>query len=628
MNSPQTPTAVDKIRGFVRSNLASVIVASISLNSILTGAATWNIWRTFQNLQVTTQRQDRLKQLSSEMIYLDEVLTMSANMFIITSQPSWEKRYQDHALIFGPAFTDFLKNIPSTEQRLIPQFHKISDNLFKMESQAFKLVKEQKATAASAILLSEEYNQQKKIDASNVKTVIDSIERSSNEQVRSSQHNLELSIALQLLSLFLSGMNGWAIVIIIRGYIREQQSAQAALQTSQENLLTTNNILANEVNQREQREAFTQQENDQFQQDVSELLDVVNEIESGNLMIQAQVNDRATGLVNDTVNRLIEELGKILYQVVIAARRVEANGHSQKNITTIVTDNIDRQTKSVGKVLRLTKAMRQSAKNTVKQLANTNQSLVVLQAAVTAGQGTITTLDQNIDTLQIGSDRIVQEIKTLSEFVGLTDQFVQDQGEIVTQTQILALNAALVAARAAEQRDPKQFAIVAREFELIATQVSQLAQQTNEGLTSLEQSSSQIHRVVSAVNIDVQQLGGLVNSFTQGVKSTNEVFLTVQSVTEQAVQSGQTGSISSQKIVQAADVTVNDIEAVATLAHQISYQSKDAQQLGDQLDLLSQDLLNNMQFFRLPQMDQATNNAASITTEPVVIDPEPAPNLS
>jgi methyl-accepting chemotaxis protein PixJ len=628
MNSPQPPTAVDKIRGFVRSNLVQVIIAAAFLNIGLMGAATWNVWNTSRQLQENVTRKDRLAELVNQIIYLDEVLTMSANMVVSTRESHWEKRYQDNVLIFTKAYGDFIKNTPPAGQELKLQLEQANSQLLGMEDRAFQLIQAQKTNEAAAILRSEQYSNSKKSYTQTIQSLTTILKDDINRKVKHSQQILELSIALQLFSLLLSGLNSGTIVITIRSYIREQQATQAALQASQDDLQTTNNILASEVQQREQRESSTQQENDQFQQDVSELLDVVNEIEAGNLTIQAQVNDRATGLVNDTMNRLIEELGKILYQVVVAARRVETNGHSQKNITTIVTDNIDRQTKSVAKALRLTKAMRQSAKNTVKQLANTNQSLVVLQAAVTTGQSTITTLDQNIDTLQMGSDRIVQKIKTLGEFVGMTDQFVQDQGEIVTQTQILALNAALVAARAAEQRDPKQFAIVAREFELIATQVSQLAQQTNEGLTSLEQSSAQIHRVVSAVNIDVQQLGGLVNSFTQGVKSTNEVFLTVQSVTEQTVQSGQTLSVSSQKIVKAADVTVTDIEAISTLADQISYQSKDAQQLSDQLDLLSQDLLNNVQFFQLPQMNKPINSTPSTTTEPVPIDPEPAPHLA
>jgi methyl-accepting chemotaxis protein PixJ len=618
MNSLQLPLH-QKISQFVRSNLVSVIISSVCLNSMLNGATTWNIWNTSRNLQITVERHDRLQNLSNQMIYLDEVLTMSMNMVVSNGQPQWEKRYQDNVLLFNPVMKEFLQNVAPSDKDIQQQFNTASDQLFKIESQVLQLVKEQKLTAASASISGEQYVQQKKNYASSIQTLIAHIKNISNDQVLADQRILELSIALELLSLILSVINTVGIIIAVRGYIREQKLTQDALWVSQNSLLSTNDVLEQEIQQRQELVVLTQQENEQFQADVSKLLDVVSEIESGDLTIQAPVNNRVTGLVNDKINRLTEELGKILGQVAGAARRVEANGRRQKNITTMVTGNIDRQTKSMGKVLRSTKTMRQSAQNALQQLDSTNKSLTILQSAVTDGHRTIANLDQDIDVLQIGSDRIVQEIKTLSEFIGLTDQFVQDQGEIVTQTQILALNAALVAARAAEQRDPQQFTIVAREFELIANQVSQLAQETNAGLTNLEQRSSQIHRVVSAVNINVQQLGGLVNSFTKGVKYTREVFLNVQSVTTQAVQAGETVSIASQRIVGAADLTVTGIESIATLAQQILQQSQDAQQLGDQLDLLSQDLLNNIQVFKLPLEEIVVSSEVSEDSE--VIEP-------
>jgi methyl-accepting chemotaxis protein PixJ len=320
-------------------------------------------------------------------------------------------------------------------------------------------------------------------------------------------------------------------------------------------------------------------------------------------------------LVSDTINRLIEALGKTLRQVSVAAYRVDDNSKTQKELAKTVAQNTGKQTEEVSQMLMLTRNVRQSAQNTMQQLIVTNRSLVTLQSSVTEGQGTISDLDREIDVLQAGSDRIVQEIKTLGEFVGQTDKFVQDQGEIVTQTQILALNASLVAARAAEQRDPKQFASVAREFELIATQVSQLAQQTSEGLTSLEQRSAQIHQVVSSVDVDVQQLGGLVSTFTQGVKQASDVFATVQSVTAKAVESGSLVSTASQRILTAADSTTVAIESISSLSQEISHQSQDAQNLGDQLNILSTDLLENIQIFKLPTVPAVENNVREFAAQ-------------
>jgi methyl-accepting chemotaxis protein PixJ len=580
--------------------LVSAIISSACLNLGLTGAATWNVWNASQNLKTTVERQADLQDLSSRMAYLDSA--MSENRTFIPGQQLWQKRYKNNTFDLKKATTELAKDLPASVKDIFELANGSMNKLVAMEEQIDRLVKTRQLDKAAAIAIGTQYGQEKKFYIDSAQTIVAKIKENINSQTQEQRLALDLSISLATISLGLLAISSIGTVWAVRGYVRDRQLAQTALQASQQDLLVVNMSLENEARERRAQEESTRQENEQLQQDIGELLDIVSEIEAGNLTVKAQVNDRATGLVSDTINRLIETLGKTLRQVSVAADRVDDNSKTQKELAATVAQNTGKQTEEVSQMLLLTRNVRQSAQNTMQQLIATNKSLVTLQSSVTEGQGTISSLDREIDVLQAGSDRIVQEIKTLGEFVGLTDKFVQDQGEIVTQTQILALNASLVAARAAEQRDPKLFAGVAREFELIATQVSQLAQLTNEGLVTLEQRSSQIHKVVSSVDTDVQKLGGLVNTFTQGVKQASDVFDTVQSVTEQAVESGNLVSKASQRIVTATDSTTIAIESISALSQEISHQSQDAQNLGDQLNILSTDLLDNIQVFKLPTL--------------------------
>ena len=603
MNSTNLTASISKpqqIQQFIQSNLVGAIIVSTCLNLGLTGAATWSVWNTAQDLKATIAKQDRQQELNSKLTYWDEVLTMSALMYSSTGDSKWDKRYTASLPDFDKIWNEFIKDAPPS-----PKIDTANTFMLGTEVEVFKLAKQGKLKEASTLLSSQKYQDQKRIYAAEVTTIIARNKSAVDREVDDNQQALSDAIVLASISLCLSVATGLLVTTTVRSYIRDRQLSQEALQASQQDLLTVNMRLEQEALDREVQEQSTRQENEQLQQDIGELLDVVSEIESGNLTIQARVNDRATGLVSDTINRLIESLGKTLRQVSVAANRVDANSKTQKELAVTVTQNTGKQTEEVSQMLLLTRNVRQSAQNTMQQLVITNRSLLTLQSSVAQGQETISSLDREIDVLQSGSDRIVQEIKTLGEFVGLADRFVQDQGEIVTQTQILALNASLVAARAAEQRDPKLFASVAREFELIATQVSQLAQQNNEGLVSLEQRSSQIHNVVSSVDIDVQKLGGLVNTFTQGVKQASDIFTTVQAVTAQAVESGNMVSTASQRIVTATDSTTVAIESISSLSQEISDQSQDAQNLGDQLNILSTDLLENIQVFKLPALQVA-----------------------
>jgi twitching motility protein PilJ len=340
--------------------------------------------------------------------------------------------------------------------------------------------------------------------------------------------------------------------------------------------------------------------NETLQEEVSHLLDVVSSVEEGDLQIRARVSDSATGLVADTLNRLIEELAVVLAGVLGTAQRVSEGVRNVEQIASTVATNADRQAQSVTQVLNLSEQVEQSAQNSAEQVKTTSQSLFVLSKAVEQGQGAIATLSGEIRVLQQGTDRIVQQMKTLGEFVGLADQFVQDQNEVVSRTQVLAMNAALVAARASEQKDPQKFALVARDFEAIAEQVSKLAQQTNDSLAVLEQRTTQIHNVVSAIDADVQNLGGLVGSFTRGVEQSNRVFHNVQTVTAEAIGAGGAVAQSSQEIVTAAQLTAEAMRDIAELATRTTQLTQKARSRSEQMGNLSEQLLQSIQFFRLP----------------------------
>jgi twitching motility protein PilJ len=241
-------------------------------------------------------------------------------------------------------------------------------------------------------------------------------------------------------------------------------------------------------------------------------------------------------------------------------------------------------------------------------------------STVEQGQTAIEALAHGITILQDGTDRIMQRMKTLGEFVGLADQFVQNQSQIAFVTQTLSLNASLVAARASEQRDPRQFVVVAREFASIADQVNKLAQQTNAGLTNLEQRSTQIHLAVSTVDADVQRLGELVRQFTTGVEQSQEVFSQMQTIAGEAIQAGESVDQFNQKIVAAAQTTAGVMREIAELADKTVELTQQAAGRSDQMETLAAQLLQIVQFFQLPAAPATSSVEPASNSDPAIAD--------
>jgi methyl-accepting chemotaxis protein PixJ len=341
-------------------------------------------------------------------------------------------------------------------------------------------------------------------------------------------------------------------------------------------------------------------ESELLQGEVGDLLDVVSAVEDGDLTTRALVSDRTTGLVADTFNRLLEQLGEVLGQVQTTSQQVSAGAINLEDLAQTVAINADRQAQEVAEVLSLTQRVEQSSQNAGEQVDLTNRALQEARSEVEQGQTSIAELNDGIEVLRQGTDRIVQGMKTLGEFVGLAEQFVQDQGQIASLTQVLALNATLVAARASEQKDPRKFAVVAREFEAIAGQVGNLAQQTNTGLESLQQRTSQINEVVSNIDTVVQGLGGLVNGFTKGVEESNQVFRNIETTTGEVVKAGELVTQSNQEVLKAAKITAKAMQDIADIANTTALLTQSTRSQTEQMENLSQQLLQRIQFFQLP----------------------------
>jgi methyl-accepting chemotaxis protein len=390
----------------------------------------------------------------------------------------------------------------------------------------------------------------------------------------------------------------------------ELQASQVALQQLNSDLEAKGQELELQSQKLAAQEEALRMENEILQDDIAHLLDVVSAVEEGDFTAQAQVNDRITGLVSDTLNRLIEQLGRVLGEVVNASEQVTHTSVDLEALAKNVASYAAEQEQGATQVLTLTKQVQTSTQFSAQQVNRAGQSLQQMSMLVDQGVNELQGMNFGIEVLQSGTDRIVQQMKTLGEFVGLADQFVQEQSQVASLTQVLSLNATLVAARASEQRDPRQFAVVAREFEQIAAQVGQLAQQTSDSLGMLQQRTTSIYNAVSTIDTDVQSLGNLVQGFTQGVVSSNESFAALQTVAADVVSASEAVSQANQEIVDAAQRTARSMGQMAQTAKQTVTLTQQAESQTQSMEELSHQLYDRITFFRLPDMTTATVAAA------------------
>ena len=593
---------------FIRSHLVETIAFCIILSLILIGESTWNVWAIYRNFTTVVTNQFKLQNLSGEIVHLDEVLTMSARMAASTGDVKWEKRYRQFEPELDSAIKQTIQLAPQVLKGQSAQTDAANAKLVEFENRAFALVRQGKREQAFKILLGQDYDAQKQIYAQGINNVITNINTEIETQLQSYRQRLLSAIVFALVTFPILLLSWLLILSQVRTYIRERKLAGDALLDYQQSLLKLNQDLEAKVeevkertNQLSQQEQATKQEKEVLQTDVSHILDIVSAVEAGDLTVEAQVSDRATGLVADTLNRLIEELGQTLAQVFNAAQNVSQGATSLEELAKTVASNAQEQAQEAAQVLNLTQYVETQANSSALQVKQANQSLLQMHSLVEQGQTEIDSMNQGIGVLQQGTDRMVQHMEALGDFVSLADSFAQEQTQIASLTQTLAMSATLLSARAAEQKDPRQFLGLAREFGTIAEQVKTLANQTNDSLGSLQKRTQRVQAVVYLINGDVKNLAGLVSEFTTNVEQSNQVFSNVRAATAQVVQVGEAVAQSNQEIMNAAQSTASAMHDITALAIRTAQLTGQTQRQTESMEIMSGRLLNSIRFFQFPE---------------------------
>jgi methyl-accepting chemotaxis protein PixJ len=576
-----------KIRSFVRSHLVAATLITITSSFALTSFSALEIYSAYNVSQSLISETVEINQSAIDLSTSDESIYYHTLLYTYTGDSQYLRRYKELITKLDKSIKYFTRKDSPALQQAISKIDGSNRQLLGIETRAFQLVKNNQLPSAQQLVTGSEYNTERSQYQKFIYGINEQITKFVADKTQAYRQQMTRCIFFATAILPILMVSWLVLLLAIQDYISAGKIMQINLQE--------------EITRRRREQRSAKKESKLIQQDVSVLLDAVSAMELGDLTTRVPMSEGVVGLVGDTLNRLTEELSRIIYQAASTAQQVGASSYSRQQMATQVVMNTTEQAKSAQSVQGLTREVRGAAQAAVRQVSDTNNSLLSLQNTIAHSQDSIRQLDRNSNILQQGSDRVVQQIKTLGEFLGQTDRFIQDQTEISTQTQILALNASLVAARAAEQQDPSQFAAVAREFESIADRVSELAQQNSVSLTDLEQRSSQIDLVVSTIDREVQDLGGFVRELTQEVKAATTAFDVVQTVTRQAVESGETVSRTSQDILNATDLTAAAMDGIVSLAQEIATQARDAQRAGVQLNQLSYQLIGNIQVFKLPE---------------------------
>ena len=216
------------------------IIPAIAITFLLSITSGWKIWVSYSDLDKIFTQEFRLQSLSDQIIYLDEALTMSAQLNAATGDIQWERRY----LSFEPKLDAVIKEVIAIAPEVYEgegakQTNNANIKLVKIERESFDLVRQGRKEEALKLLSSDVYNSQKQLYAQSYQIGRIAIQKRVAQHLAFYRQELietELVIFLSLIII----IPLWIIILqIVKKALRDLKVIQDILQRGEERTRAT-----------------------------------------------------------------------------------------------------------------------------------------------------------------------------------------------------------------------------------------------------------------------------------------------------------------------------------------------------------------------------------------------------
>jgi len=292
---------------------------------------------------------------------------------------------------------------------------------------------------------------------------------------------------------------------------------------------------------------------------VRELNAILNNILDGNF--SNRMNEQRGGDIGrlaTTVNHFSGQLKKIIDEIKSSVINLHQTSANLTSVTQITSDNIMQQNNETELVATAAEQMSSTSHEVAKNTASAADSARKADADAQAGSNKSNAAMSGIQHLIENLNNSAEVIQALQEDTSNISMVLDVIREISEQTNLLALNAAIEAARAGEQG--RGFAVVADEVRTLASRTQESTDQIKEAIDRLQIGAN---NAVNAMKSSIDEANSNSEQVSEVASSLNQIkneIININSVLTQVASASEQQSATANEIANSI-ASISDISA-------------------------------------------------------------------
>ncbi len=337
-------------------------------------------------------------------------------------------------------------------------------------------------------------------------------------------------------------------------------------------------------------------------------VELANSIADNNLAVPDLLveSEDELGEASAALNKMKNNLRAVVHQIASTAESVAA---ASEELSATAAEQSQAAETQRSQVAQVATAMHQMTTTVVEVSDNSNRAAqVARESAGMATQGG-TIVEKTLRTMNVINDAVGSTSKQIDELGKRSNEIGRIAGvidEIADQTNLLALNAAIEAARAGEQ---------GRGFAVVADEVRKLAERTT---TATKEIARMIEAIQAETHSAVEAMDAGTRQVREGVTATHEAGDALQHIIRKSQEVGDMITTIATAATEQSSTTEevkNRMEEISRLVESSTIGTQQAAKACEDLSALTHGLHNLVERFELGANAHSSAHTGAIATE-------------